>query len=442
MSDPDGTFEERISAIEAEDPGLALDVFWKTRPALEHFRDFARARRVSPWAVLGVALARVVCATKPFVQLPATIGSHASLNLFVGLVGPSGAGKDAATKVARDAFDVGHGFTTAPLGSGEGLSHMFMKETKEGPEQYNDAALVTVGEIDTLTALSQRRSSTVGAQLRQAAMGEQLGFFYVDTSKRMIVPEHCYRLCLVAGVQPLRARSLLEESDGGTPQRFVWLPAIDPEAPDVAPSCPPPMVWEPPQWNRVRGERSAGQDRVVMEICDAARDTIVAAHLARTRGEEDETLNGHALLTRLKVAAALALLQGRPDVVSEDWELSEVIMTVSDRTRGSVVESLAQENRQRTKAQAEAEATKTIVVDERLEEHHLRRVGRLLSRKLAAGSMTHIELRRALASRDRGYLEAALDHLLAAGVIASEELTHDAAGHGGKGTRYRSVGTE
>jgi hypothetical protein len=61
-------------------------------------------------------------------------------------------------------------------------------------------------------ALVQRQSSTVASQLRQAAMGEPLGFFYVDQAKRMIVPEHSYRCCLIAGIQPARSAVLLDDA--------------------------------------------------------------------------------------------------------------------------------------------------------------------------------------------------------------------------------------
>jgi hypothetical protein len=61
--------------------------FWELTDTLRHTRDFARARRVSPWAMLGVALARVVATVPPSVQIPPLVGGRASLNLYIGLVG-------------------------------------------------------------------------------------------------------------------------------------------------------------------------------------------------------------------------------------------------------------------------------------------------------------------------------------------------------------------
>lgn len=412
--------------------------FWSRRRALSHIRDFARARRVAPWAVLGSVLARVVCCCEPNVQLPPIIGSYASLNLFAALVGPSGAGKDAANKVARDCIDLGGAdFPTVPLGSGEGLSHMFMKYGDDGLEQHNTSALVTIGEIDTMTALVKRQASTVGSQLRQAAMGEQLGFFYVDSTKRMIVPEHRYRMCLIAGVQPKRAGGLFAEADGGTPQRFIWLPATDPDAPDVAPPCPTPMQWVEPKWHESGSEWIGGMNRNVLDVCPSAVDTIVKAHLDRTRGKGD-ALDGHALLTRLKVAAALAILEGRGEVLDEDWGLSGEVMAVSDATRDAVKRALDVELRRENKAQAEAEAARTILIDERKHEAAIKRVNRNLVKALekAGGWMTHNELRGSLASRDRQHFTTAISAMVLSGQLDEER----AANHGPDGRRYRLSG--
>ncbi|MFI7073498.1 hypothetical protein [Micromonospora sediminicola] len=415
-----------------------LEAFWDARLSLRHIHTFARARRVAPWATLGAVLTRVVAAVDPNVQLPPTIGSYASLNLFVGLVGTPGTGKDAARKVAFEAIELGKEYEVppAPLGSGEGLSHMFMRESKDGPEQHNTRALVTIGEIDTLTALTKRQSSTVTSQLRQAAMGEQLGFFYVDTSKRMLVPEHRYRLCLLAGIQPKRAGGLLAEADGGTPQRFVWLPAADPDAPDVAPPCPDPLVWEPPKWHESgAGRVVGGMYRVPMPIPAEAEETIVAAHLARTRGKGD-ALDGHALLTRLKVAGALAILEGKFVIDDEDWRLSEIVMAVSNRTRAMCEKVLAEETRSQNKQQAMAEAARTIVIEEQVTAAAVKRVSQVIKRSLAradGGWRSGADLRKTLASRDRSHFETALNAVILAGEVEEEQVSH----HNQSGTRYR-----
>ena len=426
--------------------------FWDSRPALGFIREFALHRYAAPWAVLGATLARAVACVEPNIQLPAVIGTEASLNLFVGLIGQSGGGKDIANGVAKALLLPVEGrdpvpLDVIPLGSGEGLSHIYMKpppklSKKKGqadedsaaiglafngdPDvaiQYRTRALVNIAEIDTMGSLSQRRGSTIGGQLRQAWSGQQLGFQYVDLTKRMIVPEHSYRLCLTAGIQPGRAGVLLEETDGGTPQRFLWLPAynreIEEPTDEQIDNPPPPMAgqeWTPPRYR-------AGQ--VCFKVCSTARRTIVRAHIARGRGEGD-ALDGHSLLNRLKTAAALAILCGdRPErqceVTEEDWELAGVIMAVSDATRARVQQVLAEQAREENKQRAIAEAHKTLVVESKLEDVGVKRATAWLRGKINEEWTTEQSLRGKIKGNLRKYLGEALDALVAAGEIEAGE---------------------
>ena len=427
--DPDGEVRTSVSADERET--IHPDVFWKTRPVLEHIHAFARARRVGPWAVLGATLTRVIAATPPRVQVPPTIGGYASLNLFVGLVGNSGDGKDIAQKVAREALVIeGEPFKTNPMGSGEGLSHMFMRpqratrqDPNPDPVMHNTAALVTVGEIDTMGAMVQRQSSTIASQLRQAAMGEQLGFFYVDVTKRMIVPAHVYRLCMIAGIQPARSAVLLNDADGGTPQRLVWLPAGDPEAPDVAPEEPAPMTWEPPDWTQATRGHSENAECFVVDLPDVAVQAIQDARLSRLRGS-GEALDGHAVLTRTKVACALAILEGRHQVSEPDWDLAGTIMAVSDAQRARCQRELAAKDTSANQAKAIAEAERSLIIEDRILREKLPQVSGAIKRRLARKhpeSVSRADLRSSLGKGAREHFDQALDALVASGDVVMED---------------------
>lgn len=425
-----------LAPAEADRIENVREHFWKHRPILEHIQQFARARLVAPWATLGAILAHVVAATPPRVQLPATIGSEASLNLFIGLVGAAGAAKGASEKAARRALDLGEMRAPVyPLGSGEGIAHMFMRNKSGEAELVNAAAVITIQEIDTLASLKGRQSSTIMPQLRQAAMGEQLGFFYVDESKRLMVPEHAYRLCLLAGIQPKRSGVLLSEDeiDGGTPQRFVWLSCDDPDAPDDDPEEPTPLLWEEPDWSRLPMIGRGQDQRKVMPICDTARSTIVAARKARRRGD-GEALDGHALLTRLKVAAALAILDGRTSVTDDDWELSGAVMAESDAQRARCQQALAEMSRDNNRRTGEAEAHRTLVIEERVEAEKLRRTAQAVKRHLLrsgdAGLMG-AKLRGKLGA-NAVFMEQAVDVLETAGEIRCEDVEY----RGQPGRRY------
>jgi hypothetical protein len=429
---PFGIVENSSDEPPIEPPSSSeLDDFWSARPLLAHVLAYSRARRAAPWAVLGCVLARVVAATPPTVVLPPIVGGQASLNLFVGLVGRSGAGKGAAERVAAEAVRLGQTLTTATVGSGEAIAHGFVKRLRDGTiEQHTTSVLFTVPEIDTLSALSARQGATLMPELRRAWSGEQLGFQYVDPTKRLLVEAHKYRLCLVAGIQPARAKTLLDDADGGTPQRFIWCAATDPNAPDVAPEQPDPITWQPPSWN-VDALRDRFSGRFVMNVCDIARKTIDDAALARSRGEVD-ALDGHLLLCQLKTAAALAIADRRLFVDDHDWQLAELIIRQSTSTRAGIARALAASWRERNTQRAESEAERTIIVEERQIEAAQQRASRAILRALRRdGSMTKSALRKFVSHRDRGSFDVAIELLKTTGLIKPVEAE--------KGERYELV---
>lgn len=413
---------------------LELATFWTARPVLAHLHDFARARRVAPWAVLGITLARVIATTPPQVVLPALIGGHGSLNLFIGIVGRSGAGKGTAEAAAADALHLpiltGTTFETATVGSGEGIAHAYVTRTKEGVEQHTTSVMFSISEVDTLSALTDRRGSTLLPELRRAWSGERLGFAYADPTKRLPVPAHSYRMTLIAGIQPERAAGLLDDAAGGTPQRFVWIPAEDPHAPDQPPDEPTTWTWTPP---RVPPADRSG--RRPMHLCDRARTEIDADRLARLRGHGHE-LDGHAMLARLKIAAALAILESRTNITDEDWDLAGTIHAKSLATRAAVTDTITAANVESNRRRAMADAGRAVLVDEHKEDAKVRRVAALIVRKVRAHSpIPSADLRRALPGRDREVFEIAVDKAVDAGQIEAETFDYQ----GQSGIRYRIV---
>ena len=398
---------------------------WQERPELAHIHAFARARMCSPWAVLGVTLCRVVAIVPPHIVLPPIVGSHASLNLFTALVGPSGAGKGAGESAAADAFFGGPDIFTATAGSGEGIAHLYAHREKGAVVRDRSAVLFTVPEVDNLVAQKERRGSTLLPQLRSAWSGERLGFAYADPTKALPIDAHTYRLGLVLGVQPGRAAPLLDDADGGTPQRFVWLPAEDPGAPDVTPPepAPLPMPVTDGAWpSGVRGRHS-------LLIPQTAVDTIRATRLARVRGKGAE-LDGHELLCTLKVAAALALLAGRRAVTDDDWRLARVVLSVSKSTRNGVENYLAEQSREANVKRGEAEGYKTHVATEVVDDLAVRKVAHLIVGHLRQhGESSRSEELRRLNPRVRGYFDVAVDRLAAVGHVIVVETEH--------GTRIR-----
>lgn len=420
---------EPRGAASGED--LEVESFWGTRPVLWHLHAFARARRVAPWALLGVTLARVITAVPPAVVLPAMVGSHGSLNLFVGVVGRSGAGKGTAESAAADAVPLPGPVTTATVGSGEGIAHAYVRRAKDGVEQHTTAVLFSVPEIDTLTALSERRGATLLPELRRAWVGERLGFAYSDPTKRLPVPAHAYRMSLIAGIQPERAGRLLDDADGGTPQRFIWLPAEDPHAPGTPPGEPPAWRWQPPRWP----QRAWGSPHMVLPVCARARQEVDADRLARLRGEGD-ALDGHAMLARLKIAAALAILDARAHIDETDWALAAHVAQRSNACRQAVADTIATANAAGNRRRAEAEAERAAIVTDRLQVRNVQRLARRLALRLdGRGWVPRNDLRKACESSDRPDFDAAIEAAIAAGQIEAREVTY----RGQAGAQFRTT---
>lgn len=390
--------------------------FWTARDELTHIYKYARARRAGPWGTLCATLARATACVPPNIMLPPIIGAPASLNLFVGLVGPSGGGKGACEGASRDAvkFTEYNGipiFTPElPPGSGEGIARTIRPaDTKDDEPNPVPRVLFTAPEIDTLAATASRQGATILAELRKVYAGESIGFANASRATRSVVAAHSYRAGLITGIQPHRAGSLLNDADGGTPQRFLWARVDDPDAPDVAPPAPEPWTVTMRKW---------GTDPGYLEVPDVAREKIHAHRLAMLRGEDVDPLDGHRMLTRLKVAAALTALGSRCVIDDDDWTLSGVVMRESDRTRAGVERALTDRARAVRRATAEAKADEAAIIDDRAADRLLVRAREGVVRYLSArGRVSARELSKSLRSDARQYIEPAIAGLLESGAV-------------------------
>ncbi|WP_155290155.1 hypothetical protein [Rhodococcoides fascians] len=365
------------------------DDLFDATPELSIIRQWARARYAAVWAVFGGVLLRVAATTGPEIQLPGVIGGRASLNLLCAFVAPSGGGKGISDKVARLAWP--SPIVERPIGSGEGIAATFMPPKKEGVEPIT-RAIISVPEIDTLTGVTDRQGSIVLPQLKSAAMGEQLGQANSSEATTRIIPPHSYRLCLSVGAQPTHTKVLFNDTTGGTPQRFLWFPTIDPNMSADVFTDPEPLNARLPFWK-------PDEDGVVEIVYgpDHIRQTIIDAHIARQRGQQD-ALDGHAMLTRLKVAAILAILHHRIVVSELDWELSGVVMEMSNGTREWVLGEAKRADRAKVRDRALSRAAGDEFYDQRL----LDRVKSSLSNMLGRdGEQSSSELRRRLGKRDK-----------------------------------------
>lgn len=401
--------------------------FWTARPYLSTIRQFAYARMCSPWAVLGIVLCRALATVRPYVTLPPLVGSRGSLNMFVALVGPPGAGKDAAFDAAADVYPGPTTFESdriyvATLGSAEGIAHQYQHRATSGElkgqiVQDRESVLFFVSEVDTLVGLGNRSGSVLLPTLRSAFTGADISFGWADPTKRLRMDKHTYRLCLVMGVQPGKhAAPLMDDVGGGLPQRIVWLPAIDPGVQSDVPDEPFPVEPMP-------GSKWAGSmnDRTIA-VPPEAQQLVRETRAAMARGETPD-LNGHALFARLKVAAALAVLDHRTEIDSEDWRLSGLVMRKSDQTRDWVQRSVMQEAVQQNERMGEALGHQQVKAEEVHDKVRVQKVARTICRYLDRHGPTKIAaLRRGTTSaQTRMYFQDALESMLESGEVVEKD---------------------
>lgn len=377
--------------------------FFDATTELTTINQWARARFAAPWAVLGAVLLRVAASTGPHVQLPGVIGGPASLNMIAAFVAPSGGGKGISDRVAREAWPTP--IIERPVGSGEGIAALFVAPKKEGVERIS-RAIINISEIDSMAGIAARQGSILLAQLKATVMGELIGQSNASEATTRVVPAHSYRCCISIGAQPGHLNVIFADASGGTPQRLLWFPTVDAAMPATPSPDPAPLNTRLPSWaSRIYDDPAVA---VTMQYAlPEIAETIIAAHIARQRGEAD-ALDGHRMLTRCKVAAALALLHHRGVVSELDWQLSAEVMTVSDLTRAGVIEHARQAARAKVRDRAIGRAT----FDEIIEERHGTTVRNRILRLLANGSMPRGELRRAMGKQHyREAFDAVLPHL-------------------------------
>ncbi|WP_096906998.1 hypothetical protein [Dietzia sp. WMMA184] len=433
--------------VESALTAQAEDEFWESRPELRTIRDFARARLSGPWSTFGYVLARAIAVIPPTVVLPPLAGPVASLNTFVAVVAPSGGGKGASDGVAFDLLRTTPRVHVAKPGSGEGIPKEYALKTREKrgdplvQKTLRNSVLFNVSEIDTLAGLGRRSGSTLMSELRAAWSGEDLGFAYSDQEKKLRIERHRFRMCLVTGVQPGQASALLDEADGGTPQRFLWMPTTDPRRPSDRPDEPKPLrlpewgggglvVTEPDGEDVERVDLGLIRvDRPVeriefreLEVPQATRDAVELDAQRRLDGAEADELEGHGILVREKVAAGLMWLNGRCDrITDEDWELAGVVKAVSDRTRMQTQAVLEQNARAEARKRGVAEGLKQNVVRRVTEEDAVKSAADLVRKHLAksGGTLRRKQLVSKIPSR-RQYLDDAVERLEEAGVVTVE----------------------
>lgn len=396
---------------ETLDPLQNLD-FWHSMEPLYRIHEWGHARGSAPSAVLAHALLRAITVTPPNVVLPPIVGDVASLNLYAALVAGSGGGKGIARKVSRLAVHTPVPYAELPIGSGEGVTRAFASNEKveidkdrfEYRLKWKDQSIMfRSDEVSGLAALNGRSGSTLGAALKQGAMGEGLGNAYADSEKAVIIPDGEYRMTFHVAVQPALSWAMFQDQAGGFPQRFVWAKTSDPSMPPQASPDPEPWTLHTQHW---------GTDQVILDVPQTVWDLVSNTHRAKARGEHVE-LDGHALLTREKIAAGVMLLDNRTAVTEMDWEIAGMFAEHSDIARQLCLDALQREKVLRDQEKGDSIARTSEAVENRAEHRVKEKVLALIDedRTLTVGKLTQ-----EFHSRDRERVRDVCRKLAASGI--------------------------
>lgn len=327
-------------------------------------RSLANSKGQSPWPVLGWAIVRALHTVPYRVCYQSLIGTQA-LNSLVGISGPTGAGKTISQRLLEDHFvfpdnDPGLSLSKSwegliPPGSGESMPDRYvyfdpLKEEEESGEipakdrlssglvwhHPNHAAVFFFDEVGMLASRSSRQGSTLVDYMKEGWSGSEFGRT-LASGKGVILPRESYRFACVINTQPKRAGILFSEEAvaGGLQGRFLWF--------DVTADINRDLISrEPVEKFPIPAIDWAGVD------CIQALDVMDNAHIQHHWDALDGLISeteSHILLTQAKVAVAFAVLDGRAELNQEDWDLSQLVIEHTVKTRTEIDEVLADEAR-------------------------------------------------------------------------------------------------
>jgi hypothetical protein len=358
------------------------------RPWLEYVHEYARAIRVSPWALAGAVLARVSALTPPNVVACLTDTDFPmTLNLDVALVGGSGSGKSKCIDLSRRMIPTpDHWMTEIKPKTGESIPGIYLKrgpvidgDGKPVKNEYEytpktDRALITLPEISALETSFKRPENTLLSTLLEGYSNETLGDDIKNRDDRLPkLPPYSYRLSAIIGMQPVKSGALLDNAGVGLAGRFLYLPTNESKSMVPGTRGVKPVGTFPfdartlPAGNGFDAMKALVDYGGLWNMPDNGPDAREGYPLARITfppevvaivdktqyqgniGELDE-MTAHGIETIGRVAAILALMEGRTRATMDDWTLAERFTQVS---RETIADCMERRERERINRNAE-----------------------------------------------------------------------------------------
>lgn len=357
--------------------------FWNAKPQLQRIHQVARSEgRMSPWGLLVAVMAHRLSQIPPNVVLVRrngkegkTLAGGTSLNTYVAEVSPPSGGKTATMSAAKELVPPLGG--TIADGTGQGIVKAFAETVKVSKDEegkpldtpylvtrfFRHSVTIHADEVATLNAEFAREGSKTGGMLRSLWIGSDVGMTNADRDRNVSIPANMARLAAIWGVQPYAAQQIMAQAKDGTPQRFLWVPATECRpSTGCPPVAPPPAGTEFPfpLFGNTPAQQAMGsvlphEIRMDADLSDlpdpiwvhwspqmtadilafqAEQDAMTnrfpyAAKTPEQQAEADRlVMEGHLLLTRIKIAVCLGFLWGHREPDDLDWWLSGILLEV------------------------------------------------------------------------------------------------------------------
>jgi hypothetical protein len=441
------------------------DAFWNVQTdgplgdRLRHIRQAAYAQQRNPTAVLYTVFSRIGAGLPHTIKIDDYIGTEQPLSVYVSIIGPSGGGKsDAATIGARQLptaqLPLLKDRDGLPPGSGEGfVDAMFELEdvetggttknglaaTKKMNVQRHYNAFFVMDEGEAFAKLAGKSGSTLRETVRLTWSGKVAGQTNTKSGERLrLLPAGNYTYGLVIILTPGKAATIIDDDEGGTPQRFLWAPSTG-DTTSPRPARVGPLDWVPPGPPRLEliktlpsasGEfvrHYLTQDPAIEEEMEAYDQDIQNQQLIL------DSLDSHRLNMRRRIAGHLTILDESFHVGVSHWALAEMVMAASDATR-AVVTAFTRTLAAQCEAQTRNRISgREVAKLEAVEQNDTMKCARIIGDKSWAEPerWTVKKMREGPCNRFRPVFEQALRHAIDSGWVIEDEIEVDRATKGG-----------
>lgn len=328
-----------------------------------------------------------------------TYSTTAALNINVTLVGPPGAGKSSSIKQFHSGFEIvgARPVVYSNAGSGEGLHALFKVIDSDNEERWlnpDRAAFVFNSELGSLTAAQSRPGSGLMFERNKALTGDPMG--RTLTRATINIPAEQYRYVEVLGVQPGTAWPLInpEARSSGQTDRLLWFSSFSGDIPKyqgnewtipkhiiILPDYRAAVVPEPSKSLSDDLSLSLGDDDepevVEPEWEFHYRATPAIDRVFREHHEHIGTLDvddmnyssaqsaGHVARYQFILACYLAAIEGRLEIIDDDWRVAGRIIDEISRVNLAKVERVTRnQDVEQAKARGRLDAVRSMAASE------------------------------------------------------------------------------